>query len=267
MALDYLLMGPLQMGISGAALATGIGQLIPSVVGIIYFSCVRHSLYFIKPVFSWKMFKNSCSNGSSEMVSNLSAAIVTYLFNIMMLKLLGEDGVAAITIVLYGQFLFNALYMGFSMGVAPVISYNYGRMNKNMLKRLFKICIGFIGVSAVLITAFALISSPHIVEIFTPKGTHTYEIAKSGFFLFSINYIFAGLNIFTSSLFTAFSNGKVSATISFIRTFVLIVINVIMLPHIIGVNGIWLSVPSAEFMTFFLSLYFLYSKKGKYHYI
>lgn len=267
MILDYVFMGPMQMGIQGAALATGIGQLIPAVVGIVYFSCVRHSLYFVKPGVSFSVLKESCLNGSSEMVTNLSTAVVTYLFNIVMMRLLGAPGVAAITIVLYGQFLFNAMYMGFSMGVAPVISYNHGSGNEKQLKKLFKICIRFIMVSSIVITAFALVSSPYIVEIFTPKGTAAYEIARAGFFLFSINYIFAGLNIFASSMFTAFSDGKVSAVISFVRTFVLIVINILLLPYLIGVNGIWLSIPIAEFMTLFLSVFFFLTKKERYHYL
>lgn len=267
MILDYVFMGPLQMGIAGAALATGIGQLIPAIIGLCYFIFVKQSLYFVKPHFHWNILKESCLNGSSEMVTHLSTAVVTYLFNIMMLKLLGESGVAAITIILYGQFLFNAMYMGFSMGVAPVISYNHGSRNHKMLKKLFKICIRFISVSSVVITAFALVTSPYIVEIFTPKGTDTYEIARSGFFLFSINYIFAGINIFSSSMFTAFSNGKISAIISFVRTFVLIVINILVLPYLIDVNGIWLSIPIAEFMTLFLSIYYFYNQKERYHYL
>lgn len=267
MVLDYVFMGPLQMGITGAALATGIGQLIPATVGLIYFFTVRNSLYLVKPKFHLSVIKESCLNGSSEMVTNLSTAIVTYLFNIIMLKLLGESGVAAITIVLYGQFLFNALYLGFSMGVAPVISYNYGSNNVKLLQRIFKICIGFTCISSVVITILALLSSPVIVGIFTPKGTETYEIAKTGFFIFSFNYIFAGLNIFSSAMFTAFSNGKISAVISFVRTFVLIVVNVLLLPYILGVNGVWLAVPVAEFMTAFLALYFFYTKARTYHYL
>ena len=215
MILDYLFMGPFNMGISGAALATGIGELIPAVIGLFYFLFTRHSLYLTKPVVRFQVLKESCFNGSSEMVTNLSTAVVTYLFNITMLKFLGEPGVAAITIVLYGQFLFNALYMGFSMGVAPVISYNHGSQNLPLLKRIFKICIGFISISSILITIMALVSSPVIVEIFTPIGSATYDIAKTGFFLFSINYIFAGINIYSSSMFTAFSDGKVSALICF----------------------------------------------------
>ena len=267
MILDYLFMGPFNMGISGAALATGIGELIPAVIGLFYFLFTRHSLYLTKPVVRFQVLKESCFNGSSEMVTNLSTAVVTYLFNITMLKFLGEPGVAAITIVLYGQFLFNALYMGFSMGVAPVISYNHGSQNLPLLKRIFKICIGFISISSILITIMALVSSPVIVEIFTPIGSATYDIAKTGFFLFSINYIFAGINIYSSSMFTAFSDGKVSALISFVRTFVLIVLNILLLPYLIGVNGVWLSVPAAEFMTLFLSVYLFYKKRDVYHYL
>lgn len=267
MILDYLFMGPFNMGISGAALATGIGELIPAVIGLFYFLFTRHSLYLTKPVVRFQVLKESCFNGSSEMVTNLSTAVVTYLFNITMLKFLGEPGVAAITIVLYGQFLFNALYMGFSMGVAPVISYNHGSQNLPLLKRIFKICIGFISISSILITVMALVSSPVIVEIFTPIGSATYDIAKTGFFLFSINYIFAGINIYSSSMFTAFSDGKVSALISFVRTFVLIVLDILLLPYLIGVNGVWLAVPAAEFMTLFLSVYFFYKKRKVYHYI
>lgn len=267
MILDYLFMGPFNMGISGAALATGIGELIPAVIGLFYFLFTRHSLYLTKPVVRFQVLKESCFNGSSEMVTNLSTAVVTYLFNITMLKFLGEPGVAAITIVLYGQFLFNALYMGFSMGVAPVISYNHGSQNLPLLKRIFKICIGFISISSILITIMALVSSPVIVEIFTPIGSATYDIAKTGFFLFSINYIFAGINIYSSSMFTGFSDGKVSALISFVRTFVLIVLNIILLPYLMGVNGVWLAVPVAEFMTLFLSVYLFYKKRDVYHYL
>ena len=267
MILDYLFMGPFNMGISGAALATGIGELIPAVIGLFYFLFTRHSLYLTKPVVRFQVLKESCFNGSSEMVTNLSTAVVTYLFNITMLKFLGEPGVAAITIVLYGQFLFTALYMGFSVGVAPVISYNHGIQNLPLLKRIFKICIGFISISSILITIMALVSSPVIVEIFTPIGSATYDIAKTGFFLFSINYIFAGINIYSSSMFTAFSDGKVSALISFVRTFVLIVLNILLLPYLIGVNGVWLAVPAAEFMTLFLSVYLFYKKRDVYHYL
>lgn len=264
--LDYVFMGPMNMGIGGAALATGIGQLVPAIAGLLYFFFTKGDLHFVKPKLDLKVLKESCLNGSSEMVTNLSTAIVTYLFNIIMLKLLGETGVAAITIVLYGQFMFNSLYMGFAIGVAPVISYNYGSKNTVMLRRVFKICISFVMASAAVVSVMALLGSPLIVEIFTPKSTKTYEIARNGFFLFSINYFFAGMNIFSSSMFTALSNGKISAAISFLRTFGFIVVCVLVLPEIIGVNGVWLAVPVAEFLTIFVSFWFLWRKKEEYQY-
>lgn len=132
--LDYVFMGPLHMGIAGAALATGLGQMIPAVIGLFYFFFMKNDLHFVKPAFDMKVLKDSCLNGSSEMVTNLSNAVVTYLFNIIMLDLMGEKGVAAITIVLYGQFLFNALYMGFSMGVAPVFSFELWKEKYKVIK-------------------------------------------------------------------------------------------------------------------------------------
>lgn len=264
--LDYVFMGPFQMGVAGAAIATGIGQTIMAVVGIIYFFVCKESLYFVKPVVRLKELLESCGNGSSEMVSNLSTAIVTFLFNLTMLRLLGEDGVAAITIVLYGQFLFTSLYLGFSMGVAPVFSYNFGNQNYEQLKRIYKICMYFIVLSAIVILAAALIFSEPIVSIFSSRGTRTYEIASEGFFLFSFNYLFAGINIFASAMFTAFSDGKISAIISFLRTFVFIVISVLTLPYILGVTGVWLSVPLAEIITLFVSIWYFKGQHRKYHY-
>lgn len=136
-----------------------------------------------------------------------------------------------------------------------------------LLRRIFKICVGFISVSSVVITVIALLSAPFIVQIFTPVETETYAIAKEGFFLFSINYIFAGINIFASSMFTAFSDGKTSAIISFVRTFVLLVLNILLLPAVLGVTGIWLAVPAAEFFTVFLSLFYFRKKRNVYHYV
>ncbi len=264
--LDYVFMGPMNMGIKGAALATGIGQLIPAVAGLLYFAFNKGELHFVKPKLDLRVLRDSCLNGSSEMVTNFSNAIITYLFNIIMLKLLGETGVAAITIVLYGQFMFNSLYMGFAIGVAPVISYNYGSRNNVMLRRVFKICTTFIVASAAVVSVLALLGSSVVVEIFTPKGTQTYEIARNGFFLFSLNYFFAGVNIFSSSLFTALSNGKVSAIISFMRTFGFIVVSILVLPELLGVNGVWLAVPVAEFLTVFVSVWFMWKKKEVYQY-
>lgn len=266
MVLDYVLMGPMEMGVLGAALATGFGQAIMAIAGVGYFLKVKGNLHFVKPVFRGSVLLQSCGNGSSEMVSNLSTAVVTFLFNVTMMELVGEDGVAAITIVLYGQFLFTALYLGFSMGVGPVFSFNYGNRNHVQLKRIYKICKWFIVFSSVAILAVALIFSEPIVRIFTGEANHTYALAVEGQFLFSFNYLFAGINIFASAFFTALSNGKISAIISFCRTFVFIVASIVLLPRIMGITGVWLAVPLAELVTMFISVGYLKCQKEVYHY-
>lgn len=264
---DYILIVPMNLGISGAAIATSMGYILPSVFGLIYFMSKKRTLHFTKFKINFKTILESCFNGSSEMVTNISSGVITFLFNIIMMHYLGEDGVAAITIVLYSQFLFTALYIGFSLGVAPVISFNYGSNNIKQLKRIFKICMTFILVSSILIFGVSILFSQNIVSIFSQKGTRVYEITINGFVLFSLSYLFCGFNIFTSGMFTAFSNGKISAIISFMRTFIFIVLGIIFLPNILDINGIWLAVPFAELLGFVVSLLYLKSEKPNYRYI
>lgn len=212
------------------------------------------------------MLVECSSNGSSEMVSNLSAALVTFLFNIIMMELLGAPGVAAITIVLYAQFLFNALILGFSMGVAPVFSFHYGANNQEQIRKVFKISMKFVLYSSIVLFVVSMISASTLIKIFTSPKDAVFDIALSGFYLFAINFLFAGFNIFASALFTTFSNGRVSAIISFLRTFVIIVVSILLLPKFIGVNGVWLSIPFAEGLTVLLSAYYLISYRHEYHY-
>lgn len=266
MFLDYFFMGVLHMDVSGAALATGIGQSIPAVVGLFFFFRNRHGLHYVLPKWDFHVFLQCCFNGSSEMVSNLSQAFVTFLFNIVMLELLGGPGVAAITIALYAQFLFNGLFFGFSMGVAPVFSYNYGAENIDQIRHIYKICTRFIIISSIVIFVLSIVSTPALVGIFTSKSDITYDITVHGFTIFAFNFLFNGINIFASSLFTAFSNGKISAIISFLRTFVIIDISIIVLPRILGVDGVWLSVVLAEFITSIISIIYLILFKNIYHY-
>ena len=254
MLLDYLFVVPLHLGVAGAALATGLGQCIPAVAGILYFTFARKGLRFTRPEFSKGLLSTSCFNGSSEMVSNLSAAVVTYLFNMLMLKFEGEIGVAAITAILYGQFLFVALYLGYSIGVAPVFSFNYGSRNKQRLIRLYRISIRFVVISSVIIALVAAFGSPVISAVFMQKGTYGFELTRHGGYLFSIAYLFCGTNIVASGIFTALSDGKTSALISFLRTFVFIVLSALLLPLVLGTNGVWLSIPVAEFLTLFISV-------------
>lgn len=265
--LDYVFIVLLQMGISGAALATGVGYLIPTVSGMVFFSKNKGLLKFCIPRLDKRILFEACFNGSSEMVGQLSTAVTTFLFNAMMMKLIGEDGVAAITIIIYSQFLLTSLYIGFSMGVAPIISYNYGSENNTQLNHVFKICILFISVASLLVFIFSISCSPIIVEIFSQRGSRVYEIARSGFYVFSFSFIFCGYNIFTSSMFTALSNGKVSAILSFLRTFGFITIGLLILPNILNINGIWLAVPSAEILTLFLTIFCICKYKNRYKYM
>lgn len=255
--LDYVFMVSLQMGIKGAALGTGIGYMIPAIIGLLFFSTRKGNLYFKKPVIDLFILAESCMNGFSEMISQMATAVTTFLFNRIMMRLLGENGVAAITIVIYTQFLLSALYIGFSMGVAPIISYNYGKQDEKQLKNVFSISMRFILFISISVFAIAFIFGSPLVCIFSEKGTSVYEIARKGFLIFPFSFLFSGLNIFTSATLTALSNGKLSAILSFLRTFGLITVLLLILPNLFGVMGVWFAVPIAELLTMIVALIFL----------
>lgn len=264
---DYFFLAVVGTGIEGAAIATGIGQLIPAVIGTIYFLFFKGDLHFVSFRFYGKTLGQACFNGSSEMVSNLANAVITYLFNIILMRIAGEDGVAAITIILYAQFLFNSLYLGFSIGVAPVIGFQYGAKNSDELKKLYKICNCFVIFSSVLITLLSWVLSDGIALIFVSADSATYTMASEGLRIFALSFLFSGFNIFSSSLFTALSDGKTSAIISFGRTCVFIILSLMILPNILGVTGVWLAIPVAEFLAVFVSAYYQWSKRKKYGYL
>ncbi|MGL4990216.1 MAG: MATE family efflux transporter [Sarcina sp.] len=263
--LDYIFLAKFGMGIEGAALATAIAQVIPTIIGIFVFINKKNSIYFTKPIIDLKMLFDSCINGSSEMIINLSGAVTVYLFNMCMLKYLGEEGVAAITIVLYAQFLLISVYLGVSSGTAPIISYKYGENDKKGLKNIIRYSYEFILGSSVFIFILSYFISGNIIGAFANKGTVIYEITKSGFNLFAISFLFIGANIYTSGMFTAFSDGKISATISFVRTFLFVIIGIFTLPILFGLNGIWLTLPFAEILTIIISIYFIIKNREKYH--
>ena len=264
--LDYVLIVPLNMGLVGAALATCIGYSLPSIIGIIYFFNKKNTLHFVKPKFNFKTILYSCSNGSSEMVTQISSAVTTFLYNIIMIKLLGENGVASITIVLYAQFLLVSAYIGFTSGVSPRISYNFGSENKEQLHKIIKYSYIFIMLFSISTFIISKYLSPLLISIFAGNGTELYDITLNGFNLFQISFLLCGVNIFTSGMFTAFSNGKVSALLSLLRTFIFLSSGIIFLPSLIGVNGVWLAVPLAEIMTLVFSLFYIYKYKNIYGY-
>ena len=254
--MDYVLIVPCSMGIAGAAIATGLGQMIPAVAGLIFFMIPNKPLHFAPFSFHTKEILSAAYNGSSEMVGQLSTAIVTIMFNIILMRLAGSSGVAAITILMYGQFLFNAFYLGYAIGIAPIVGFQYGAHNHSELKNVYKITYAFTVISSVIVTIAAVFLATPIVSVFT-KEADTFRLANEGFKIFAINFLFSGINIVSSGFFTALSNGKISALISFGRTLVFTVIFLITLPNIIGVTGAWIAVPAAEAATFIVSLLML----------
>lgn len=265
--LDYLFMGPMNLGIKGAAIATGIGFTIPAVIGLIWFTKKEDRLLcFTKPSFDGKVLLRTCTNGSSEMVSNLAVAVTTFLFNKLMMRYVGEDGVAALTIVLYAQFLFTAVFLGYTSGIAPLFSYNYGAQNEKRLKKLFKLSIIFITICSIGAYAFSLLLAKPVVALFSEPNSTVYNLAIHGMDLFGISFLIMGFNIFASGLFTSFSNGLISAILSFLRTFVFIILAIMILPKFLDVNGIWLSIPVAEIVALFVSVIFMLKYKKVYQY-
>lgn len=268
LVLDYIFVARWNWGVSGAALATAVGYALPAIFGLCYFlSCRKGTLYLVKPVRHPGFLLRSCANGSSEMVTNLAVAVTTLLFNIMLLRYVGEDGVAAVSIVLYAQFLMTSVFMGFSGGVSPVISYNFGKGNQERLKRLFRISIGFVTVTSILVFVLSYLIRDLVIMVFVSPADPVFTIAQHGFTLFAVSFLVTGFNIFASSMFTAFSNGLVSAAISFLRTFVLLSAALILLPVVMGADGIWWAVPVAEGVALLVSVGCFVRFKDEYHYI
>lgn len=267
MALDYIFMSAFQMGVAGAAMATGIGYCVPALAGLVYFFTAKNNpLRLVRPGFDWNVLLQSCVNGSSEMVTNLANAVTTFLFNYTLLQFYGEDGVASITIILYFQYIFTALYFGFSNGIAPIISYKYGNRDRKQIKSLFKNSLLFLIISSILANTVIHLTVTQALTIFTPADSNVYHITLHGFSVYSLAFVIMGLGIFASAMFTAFSDGKTSAMISFSRTFIFIVGAILILPDILGETGVWLAVPAAEALGFIVAILYLIAKKNKYAY-
>lgn len=265
--LDYIFMAPMNMGVSGAAIATGLGYCIPAVVGLTFFLTAKNNpLHLVKPEIDWNILLHSCTNGSSEMVTNLANAATTFLFNYTLLQFYGEDGVASITIILYFQYIFTALYFGYSNGIAPIISFKHGKRDTEQLRNIFKSSILFLIVSTIFANIVMHLFLSQALTIFTPVNSDVYAITLHGFSIYSLAFIIMGLGIFSSAMFTAFSDGKSSAIISFSRTFIFIVGAILILPNIMGEVGVWIAVPAAEMLGLIVAIIFLITKRKTYSY-
>ena len=267
MILDCIFVYIFKMGLFGAAFATGISQVIGAVIPLIYF--IRNNdntLKLVKSKFDLKAIFQTCVNGSSEMLTNLSMSLVTILYNMQLMKYAGSDGVVAYGIIMYVSFIFIGTYLGYSIGTAPIISYHYGAGNTEELKCLLKKSLILIGITAIIMTGIAELSSKLLASIFVSYDLEVLNMTTTAIRLFSISFIIIGFNIFASSFFTALNNGLVSAIISFLRTLVFQVIAIVVLPLIWGLDGIWFAVVVAELFSLIVSIIFLICNRKKYKY-
>ncbi len=274
MVLDYVFIAGFDMGISGAAIATGLGYSVTAVVGLFVFSRKKSLLHFVKPVFRFKVLANAATNGCSEMATALVTGIITMMFNWTMLHYVGEDGVAAVTIIMYVLMFASSLYTGYSYGVAPMLSFYYGERSLNKgnmqthekLKKLVALSMKVIAVISVITVAASFMLTRPLVSVFARPDNPVYDLAVTGNRICTVALFFIGFNIFASGMFTALSNGVVSAILAFSRSFVFMLVTMIVLPIILGVNGIWLATPAAELMALVLSVFMFLKYRKRYGY-
>ncbi len=267
MALDALLMAGLGWGLAGAAIATGLSQFIGAIIPVIYFSSKNTSLLRLgKTSLEWHALAKICTNGSSELLANMSMSLVGMLYNIQLMAYAGEDGVSAYGVMMYVNFVFISIFIGYSVGVAPVIGYNFGAQNHDELKSLRKKSVKIIALFSVSMLALGLLLAPVCSKIFVGYDAELYALTLRGFRIFCFSFVFAGMAIFGSSFFTALNDGLTSAIISFLRTLLFQTLSVILLPLVLDIDGIWLSIVIAEVMAFAVTVFLMAIKRKKYHY-
>ncbi len=258
--LDYLFVGVLKLGTFGAALGTVLSITASALIGLWYF--MKYSnIRFCKSKIDWGVLWHSCTNGSSEMLTELSTGITTLLFNLIIIQQFGEDGVAAVTIIMYIYYFFIAFYMGIAVAAAPVVSYNYGAANRAKIAETLKYSFITIGATGLLIMGTLFVGGDFIIHLFIAEG-HVFDLTKTALFYFSPVFIFIGFNVFLSGYFTALGDGLTSAVISTLRSLIFVVLYLFLLPPMVEVNGVWMTMPMAEVSTIFISA-FLYLKKGR----
>ena len=265
--LDFLFIYVFGMGILGAALATAISQTIGGLVPFLYFMNRNSSLLrLVKTKVEWKALGKACLNGSSEMLTNVSMSVVSILYNYQLIKIAAEDVIAAYGVIMYVNFIFMAFFMGYSIGAGPVVGYHYGAGNTTELKSLFKKSMVVTSVAAVVMTGLAIVLASPLANLFVGYDANLAEMTANGLSLYSLSFLLCGFNIFGSAFFTALNNGVVSAIISFLRTLVIQVAAVFILPIFLGINGIWLAIVVAEALTLIVTLVMFAKNKHKYQY-
>ena len=268
MVLDALFIAVLRWGVAGAAIATGLSQCVGGVLPLFYFLRPNSSLLHLRPTaLRLRPILQACGNGSSELMSNISSSLVSMLYNFQLLRLIGENGVSAYGVLMYVQFIFVAIFIGYSIGCAPVVSYHYGARNHPELKSLLRKSVLLMAIGGVLLSALARLLAAPLSHLFVGYDTDLCALTTHAFTLFSWSFLLVGFNIFASGFFTALNNGAISAAISFLRTLVFQSGAVLLLPLLLDVDGIWWAITAAECFAFLISVIFLVAKRNKYHYM
>lgn len=265
--LDALFIIVFKWGLVGAAVATALSQYVGGIVPFVYFARRNTSLLRLGK-FHWdaKALLSTCTNGSSELVTNISMSVVSILYNFQLMKFSGENGVAAYGAVMYVGFIFAAVFLGYSIGVAPVIGFHYGAQNEDELKGLFKRSNILVALSSIALALVAFALSSPLAKLFVGSNPEVLKMTVSAFRFYSLSVLFSGFNIFGSAFFTALGNGAVSAAISFLRTLVFQIASVLILPAVFGLDGIWYSLFVAEILALAVTFIFFAAKRKDYHY-
>ena len=267
MILDALLVGVIPLGVTGAAAATAISEFIGGVVPLVYFARKNDSrLRLVKFKFDGNVLLKTCTNGSSEFMSNVSMSIVSMLYNMQLMKYAGADGVAAYGVLMYVSMIFQAIFIGFAVGTAPIVGFNFGAQNTSELKGLLSKSLRIIGVCAVFMFAAGELFARPLGKLFVGYDDELLEMTVHAFSIFSFSFLFSGFSIFGSSFFTALNDGLTSALISFLRTLVFQLAAVLLFPLIWELDGIWLSIVGAEVMSITATVLFLIGKRKRYGY-
>ena len=265
--LDALFVAVLRWGLIGAALATAASQLVGGLAPLFYFLRENDSLLRLTSFrMDWRALAKTCTNGSSELMTNLSMSLVNILYNFQLMRLIGEDGVAAYGVIMYVNFIFIAIFLGYSIGSAPVVGYHYGAEHHGELKNLLVKSLVLMGGGGFVLTALAEVLAAPLSQMFVGYDQGLMELTCRGFRIYALSFLITGFNIFGSAFFTALNNGLVSAAISFLRTLLFQIAAVLLLPLVWGVDGIWASIVTAELLAFVVTAGFLVKLRGRYHY-
>ncbi len=267
MVLDFLLVYVFRCGLLGAALATAFSQIVGALIPLVYFLRPNDSpLRLTRPRFDFRVLGRACYNGSSEMVSNLSTSLVGVLYNVQLMAIAQEDGVSAYGVIMYVSFIFMAFFFGYSIAVTPVVGYHYGAQNRGELKSLLKKSLTLTLIASLAMTFFSIALASPIARIFVGYDEALCEMTVNALRLYSLSFLVCGFNIFGSAFFTGLNNGTASALISFLRTLVIQVAAVLILPKLLGINGIWLAITAAEALTLLVTAALFLTGRKKYHY-